>query len=172
MTPLSRTLALLAAIAPLAQVTPVLAQSRTAACGLLTAAEVRKLTGNKDYPDFADGEVRDDGRTSTCQYGGMGMGPGPDAPLLSVVLQSRKPGSKNAAEFQRTWKLGAGCKRENVTGVGDDAVYESCPDRRGPILYATKGSHDLLVQLDAKPATDATKATVIAVAKAAAAKIK
>ena len=172
MTSLSRALALLAAVAPLAGVTSVRAQSRTPACGLLTAGEVRTLTGNKDYPDHADGEIRDEGRTSTCQYGGMGMLSGSSAPLLSVVLTSRKPGIKNAAEFQRTWQLGTGCKRDNVTGVGDDAVYEACPNTRGPILYATKGSHDLLVQLDAKPATGATKATVIAVAKAASAKIK
>jgi hypothetical protein len=172
MRPLSRIITLLAAVAFLAGATPVQAQSsRTPACGLLTAAEVRTLTGNKDYPNQADGEVRDDGRTSTCQYGGASM-IDEGAPLLSVVLTSRKPGIKNAAEFQRTWRLGAGCKREDVSGVGDDAVYETCPDARGPILYATKGTHDLMVQLDAKPATAATKATVIAVAKGAAAKVK
>lgn len=63
--------------------------------------------------------------------------------------------------------------REDAPGVGDDAVVEACPNDRGPTVHASVGANDLLVQIDAKPATEASaRKTVLALAKAAAAKVR
>jgi len=64
-----------------------------------------------------------------------------------------------------------------VAGVGDDAFFESCPNpklTRSAPLYVKVGTNDLIVQLDIKtPATEASaRTTVIAVAKAAVAKLR
>ena len=146
----------------------------TPACALLSVAEVRKLTGHQNYPDHVDGDKLGEGLGggSSCQYGGMSMNPAMNAPLLSVVLIPRPKGQPRPA-YQRGLKLGEGCQRKNAPGVGDDAVIEACPTSRGPIVYASVGANDLLVEIDAKPPTDpAAMAAVIAVAKAAAANVK
>ena len=69
-----------------------------------------------------------------------------------------------------------GCRRQSVAGVGNDAFFESCPNpklKRSAPLYVKVGTNDLIVQLDIKaPATEASaRTTVIAVAKAAVAKL-
>jgi hypothetical protein len=144
----------------------------TPACALLSVAELREITGNNAYPDHVDGDKPGEGLGggSSCQYGGSSFVPGKSAPLVSLVLI---PNTKGEAASVRSRKPREGCKREDVPGVGDDALYEACTGSRGPVLYVTRGMDGMLVQLDAKPATDpAAKATVIAIAKAAVPKIK
>jgi hypothetical protein len=147
----------------------------TPACALLSVAEIRKITGRDNYPDFVDGDPLGEGAGggSSCQYGGESFMPGDHPPMLSFVLI---PG-KSWTEKARTFKLREGCKRENVAGVGDDAFFESCPNpklKRSAPLYVKVGTNDLIVQLDIKaPATEASaRTTVIAVAKAAVAKLR
>jgi hypothetical protein len=147
----------------------------TPACALLSVAEIRKITGRDNYPDFVDGDPLGEGAGggSSCQYGGESFMPGDHPPMLSLVLI---PG-KGWTERSRSFKLREGCKRESVAGVGDDAFFESCPNpklKRSAPLYVKVGTSDLIVQLDIKaPATEASaRTTVIAVAKAAVAKLR
>lgn len=164
-------------------VPPVSAQSAgaqaqgapTPACALLSVAEIRRITGRNEYPDFVDGDPDGEGAGggSSCQYGGADMMPEPDAPLLSVVLIK----GKDWTAASRRFTLPAGCSRESVAGVGDDAFFESCPAsrlKRSSPLYVKVGSNDLIVQIDIDPpATQASaRAVVIAVAKAAVAKLR
>ena len=66
-----------------------------------------------------------------------------------------------------------GASGREVSGVGEDALYEACESGPGAVIVTRKGTTDLLVQIEAKPATDpAAKATVIALTKAALAKVK
>lgn len=144
----------------------------TPACALLSVAEVRRITGNSAYPDHVDGDQPGEGLGggSSCQYGGSSFAPGKSAPLISVVLI---PNSKDETGGRRRQKPGEGCVHEDVRNVGDDALYEACPKGRGPVVYASRDNNGLVVQLDAKPPIDAAaKATVIAIARAAAANIK
>lgn len=142
----------------------------TPACALLSVAEVRTITGRPEYPDFVDGDPDGDGAGggSSCQYGGASMMPGVHAPLLSVVLIKGKDWTARS----RSGTLPAGCQREAVAGVGDEAFFESCPAsrlKRSAPLYVRAGTNDLILQMDVEPpATEAAvRQTVIAIAKAA-----
>jgi len=146
----------------------------TPACALLSVAEIRSITGRGDYPGYVDGDAEGEGAGggSSCQYGGMGMMPDSQPPLLSVVLIK----GKHWTERTRTSSLPAGCQREPVAGVGDAAFFESCPSRlqRTAPLYVQVGNSDLIVQMDVEaPATPASvRPLVIAVAKAAVLKLR
>jgi hypothetical protein len=179
---LMRALLIVVPALALRAVPPVSAQSAggqargapTPACALLSVAEIRSITGRNDYPDAVDGDPDGEGAGggSSCQYGGADMMPGPDPPLLSVVLIK----GKDWTAASRRFTLPAGCSRESVAGVGDDAFFESCPasrSKRSPPLYVKAGSNDLIVQIDIDPpATQASaRAVVIALAKAAVAKL-
>jgi len=80
--------------------------------------------------------------------------------------------------YTKTMPMARGCKKEAVPGVGDEAFFEVCPSTgrlsRTPPLYVKAGTRDLIVQMDIDaPDTDATiRPKVIAVAKAAAAKVR
>jgi hypothetical protein len=155
--------------------------SRNPACTVLTVAEIRSLTGFPGYrspsppPDDSAGQGA--GGSASCQF--ESTGPTVDArgnpvilkgPLLSIVLTEGK-------DYTRTAKAAAGCKRDPVAGVGDLAYFEICPNEirsRTPPLYVKAGNKDLIVQMDIdKAETDAsTRPKVVAVAKAAAAKLR
>ena len=147
----------------------------TPACALLSAAEIRKITGRTNYPDHVDGDPLGEGAGggSSCQYGGQTMMPGDYPPMLSFVLIPGKGWTERRPQLQAP----EGCTREPVAGVGDNAFFESCPTpklKRSAPLYVKAGTNDLIVQLDIKePATEASaRSTVIAVAKAAVAKLR
>ena len=147
----------------------------TPACALLSVAEVRTITGRQNYPDYVDGDAEGEGAGggSSCQYGGPSMMPGGSTPMLSVVLIK----GKNWTARSRSFKLPAGCQREPVAGVGEDAFFESCPDsrsRRSPPLYVKAGTNDLIVQLDVEPpdTPESVRAMVLAVARAAVLKLR
>jgi len=162
---------------PALSVQPAAGQTTTAptpACALLSAAEIRTITGRANYPDYVDGDAEGEGAGggSSCQYGGASMVPG-YPPLLSVVLIK----GKNWTARSRSFTLREGCERESVAGVGDDAFFESCPApsvKRSPPLYVKAGTNDLIVQMDIEPpATPASvRAMVIAVARAAVLKLQ
>lgn len=129
---------------------PVLAAqgAPTPACALLSVAEVRTITGRQNYPDHVDGDPDGEGAGggSSCQYGGPSMVPGGSTPLLSVVLVK----GQNWTERSRSFTLPAGCQREPVAGVGEEAFFESCPasrSRRSSPLYVKAGTNDLIVQM-------------------------
>ncbi|MCA1585907.1 MAG: hypothetical protein LC791_14445 [Acidobacteria bacterium] len=81
------------------------------------------------------------------------------------------------AQNRRLIKLPAGCKREPVPGIGDEAYFEICstprPLRTSP-LYVKAGAKDLIVQIDIEaPDSEVTmRPKVIALAKAAVAKLR
>jgi hypothetical protein len=146
----------------------------TPACALLSSEEINKATGRNDYPagDNGDADGEGAGGGSSCQYGGETLMPGDHPPMLSFVFIQ----GKGYTERRRTGKLPPGCKIESVKGVGDDAFFESCPSSRSTRsapLFVKAGANDLIVQLDVEPpATEASvRPTVIAVAKAAVAKL-
>lgn len=147
----------------------------TPACALLTVAEVRSITGNKNYPTRMNGDPEGQGAGggSSCQYGGYNMDPEPDPPLLSLILIK----GKNHTERSRGFPLPPGCRRETVPGVGQDAFFETCPDPnpiRTPRFYVKAGTNDLMVQIDIiSPATpESMRQIVIAIAKAAVQKLR
>jgi len=160
---------MLGALAPLAaQGAP------TPACAALSVAEVRRITGQADYPDFADGDPPGQGAGggSSCQYGGSSM-MGKSTPMLSFVLI---PG-KNWTQVILKSPLRPGCKLESLAGVGDVAFFEVCKNsglRRSSPLYVKVGTQDIILQLDLQAtATDASvRPTLIALAKAVASKLK
>lgn len=145
------------------------------ACALLSVAEIRKITGQRGYADEASASDPSDrvaGGGTACRYEAGFLAPPPNPPVVNLVLIR----GKSYTQLQRTMKLPAGCRRELVQGVGEDAFFWYCSapkEYRSP-LYVKKGANDLIVQIDRKPpATDASvRATTIAVAKAAAAKLR
>lgn len=151
------------------------ASAPTPACALLSVAEVREITGRREYPDHVDGDPDGEGAGggSSCQYGGATFNPADKAPLLSLVLIR----GKNWTERSRGFPLAAGCRREAVTGVGDDAYFASCPasrSKRSAPLYVKAGTNDLILQLDVEPpATEASvRQTLIALARAVERKLR
>jgi hypothetical protein len=141
------------------------------ACALLSAAEVRKITGFPDY-NVSPGDPPADGRSS-CQYVAPAFGGG-KGPLVSLVLIEGKDWT---AQNRRLMKLPPACKREAASDIGDDAYFEVCPTprpfRTSP-LYVKAGAKDLIVQIDIQaPDTEVTlRPKVIALAKAAVAKLR
>ena len=155
-------------------------ESANPACNILTPEELRSLTAFPGYkrPSPGDAAGQGAGGGASCQY--ESTGPSVDArgnainekgPLLSLVLIEGK-------NYTKTMPMARGCKKDAVSGVGDEAFFEVCPSAgklsRTPPLYVKSGSKDLIVQMDIdSPDTEATiRPKVIAVAKAAAAKVR
>jgi hypothetical protein len=162
--------------------TPVLgfAQSSNPACNLLTPEELRMITSFPGYkrPSPGDPAGQGAGGGASCQY--QSTGPAVDArgnavsekgPLVSLVLIEGK-------NYTKTMPVARGCKKEPVSGVGDEAFFEICPSAgrvsRTPPLYVKAGTRDLIVQIDIEPPDTeaAMRSQAIAVAKAAAAKVR
>jgi hypothetical protein len=156
------------------------AQSGNPACNILTPDELRTLTGFPGYkrPSPGDPAGQGAGGGASCQY--ESTGPTVDArgnavnekgPLLSLVLIEGK-------NYTKTMPMARGCRKEAVSGVGDEAFFEVCPSAgrlsRTPPLYVKAGTKDLIVQMDIDPPdTEATlRPKAVAVAKAAAAKVR
>jgi hypothetical protein len=156
------------------------AQSSNAACNILTPEELRAITGFPGYrrPSPGDPGGQGAGGGASCQY--SSTGPSVDArgnpvdekgPLLSLVLIEGK-------NYPRTMPIARGGRKEAVSGVGDEAFFEVCPSAgrlsRTPPLYVKSGSKDLIVQMDieSSDADAAIRSKVLAVAKAAAAKVR
>ena len=146
----------------------------TPACKLLSVAEVQKITGITTYARaWGMGPGQAVGGGSSCAFQEAVS----SLERLPMIGFSLIPG-KDWTQRRRTMRLPDGCSRVAVTGVGDDAFYESCPTdrpkRRVDPLYVKVGSNDLVVEMDVRaPATEASaKTTVVALAKAVAAKLK
>jgi hypothetical protein len=141
------------------------------ACALLSAADLQKATG-KSYDEGDEGDPMGEGAGggASCQWGDpVGRG----APMISVVYIPAK-GGKGYTEINRERKMLPGCKREPVSGLGDEAFIETCPKNRGPTAFIKAGANDLVVQMDAiAPATAASvKPALLAVAKTVVAKAR
>jgi hypothetical protein len=154
--------------------------SQNPACGLLTAAEVRTLTGFSGYGEPTPGDAPGEGvgGGASCQFDaplfavdarGKATAAG-KGPMLSIVLIDGK-------NYTQTMAVGRGCTKEPVSGVGELAFFAVCPASKLPRtspLYVKAGSKDLIVQMDIEaPETEASlRPKVLAVAKAALAKLK
>lgn len=142
------------------------------ACALLSVDEVRQITAEPAYtgPSPGENDTGQAGGTASCQYGGRSATGGKSTARISVTLI---PKGIKAAEAQRKQPLRAGCTREDVKDLGDDGLYEACEAGPGAVVVTRKGASDVLVQIQVKPGTDpAAKATVIALARAALAKVR
>jgi hypothetical protein len=147
----------------------------SSACALLSVAEVRKITGQRGYADKPSASDPSDGVAgggTACRYEAGFLATAPEPPVVNLVLIR----GKGWTQRTRTMKLPPTCKWEQVAGVGDAALSWSCPPPRSyrSPLYVKAGANDLIVQIEASPpATDASvRAITIAVAKAAAAKLR
>jgi hypothetical protein len=144
------------------------------ACSLLSVADVRRITGMANIPDRTSGHAPGEGvgGGSSCIYGGKrGLVPQPDAtPAIQVALISPQEAKKYFDEYGRT---GApkGAKVEPVSGVGD-AAY-GYVGLQGLTLWVRKGQHTLVTAMEIKPpaTAESVRPTVVAVAKAAVAKL-
>jgi hypothetical protein len=143
------------------------------ACTLLTLDEVRSASG-QNYDDASPGDELGQGigGGASCQWGGPSFVPGKGTPMLSLVVIPNKNGSYTARALKAATPKG--CTREKLSGVGELAFLETCEKSRGPVAYANAGEWDLVVQIDAEPPATAAsvKAPIIAVAKAAAVKLR
>ena len=154
-----------------AQAAPAQATSANRACALLTDREIDAATG-LDY-DGAD-PVDDPGPagTASCQWGGSSFAPGAARPQIGVMLTQMLPKAVNAP-FP-AGPPGAGCRREELGGVGDKAFIDTCERSRGPIANVKVGRNRIMLQLDperGKPLASA-KPALVALARAAAARAK
>jgi len=155
-------------------------QSGNAACNILTPEQLRTLTGFPGYklPSPGDSAGQGAGGGASCQYESPGLivdargnAVKEKGPLLSLVLIDGK-------NYTTTMPIGRGCRKEAVQGVGDVAFFEVCPGdakvSRTPPLYVKSGTKDLIVQMDivAPDREEDIRPKVIAVAKAAAAKVR
>jgi hypothetical protein len=155
------------------------ARSGNPACNILSPEELRTITGYPGYrqPSPGDDAGQGAGGGASCQYmGGLavdakGKPVNEKGPLLSLVVIDGK-------NYTKTKPMARGCKNEAVSGVGDAAFFELCPSsgrvRQTPPLYLKSGNKDLILQLDIEESeTLATaQSKLIAVAKAAAAKVR
>ena len=155
------------------------ARSSNPACNILSPEELRTITGYPGYrqPSPGDAPGAGAGGGASCQYqGGLAVDPKGKAvnekgPLISLVVIDGR-------DYTNTRPIPRGCKNEAVSGVGDAAFFEVCPSAgaptRTPVLFVKTGTKDLIVQMDIDPPDTAatTQAKLIAVAKAAVAKIR
>lgn len=160
------------ACSPLAAQSAGQGEALTPACALLSVDEIRELTGRADYPDDTDGDAAGEGLGggSSCVYGGRVWG-SEYPPEVAVVLI---PG-RGWTERRRGVLLAEGCERDEVSGVGENAFFESCPGSTRVTLYArADAANDLAFGVEIlPPATEASlRPIVIAVARAAIAKLR
>ncbi len=144
------------------------------ACTLLTAAEIRAATGRDyDKPSPGDAPGEGIGGGASCQWGGPSFTPGPELPLLSVVLiPPRQGGSYTQLSLSRPPMRG--CARETLRGIGDLGYLEICERGRGAVAYIKAGRNDVIVQAD--PVSDkppaSSRPVVLALAKTVVAKAR
>ena len=142
------------------------------ACELLSLADIRRITGLSGYTD-TDATSGSDvaGGGSACRYETGFSAPPPHPPAVTVVLIQ---GNKNYTR-RGLVKLPPGCRFDTVTGLGNDAYFRTCtsPRQYRSPLYVKKGANELIVQINNRPTTPdaSSRATTIAVARAAAAKL-
>lgn len=146
----------------------------TPACKLMSVSEIQKITGIATYARaWGMGTGQAVGGGSSCAFQ-EAMSSLERIPMIGFSLIS----GKDWTERRRTMRLPEGCTRVTVSGVGDDAFYESCPSKtpkkRVDPLFVKIGSNDIVVEMDIRPpVTEASaKSTVVALAKAVAAKLK
>jgi hypothetical protein len=161
-----RTMLLTMALLGVAAATSLAQSAPNPACGLLTAADLQKITG-KSYGEGDEGDAMGEGAGggASCQWGE----PGSRGPAMISVVYIPAKGGKGYTEINRGRNLRPGCQRDPVSALGDAAYIESCPKDRGPAVYIKVGANDLIVQMDANPpgSSASIKPTLIAVAKAA-----
>jgi hypothetical protein len=147
--------------------------AKNPACALLSAAEVRKITGRDDYvrPWSSANPGEGVAGGSACAYEGDPASM-KEPPLIGFSLIE----GKDYTQLHSTTKLPGACRREPVKGVGEKAYFECCPcsARNAPDLYVKVGSKDLIVSAKVEaPATEASmRPIMISLAQAVAAKLR
>ena len=144
-------------------------------CSLLTRAEVQSATGRKNYDPADRGDPGDGvGGGDPCTYSHLSRGPADPAPPTVSVIAIAPNKRGRYFDFEKTYKLAAGCTREAVPGLGLEAFVKMCPRDPELPVYLRGGTRDVVVGVEVKPiGTPAqAKAVAIALAKAVAPKIK
>ena len=145
------------------------------ACALVTEKEVEAATGMDYTPgDPIEQEYENIEGGATCMWGGPGGFIGEDRPEINITfIAASARGSYT--ERRRTQRLGPGCTREPVRGVGDAAFAQICEGRLyGVNVFARTGKSDVLVSAYAMHGLSkaAVKPAAIALARTAAARAK
>ncbi|HET8624546.1 MAG TPA: hypothetical protein VFM14_13365 [Gemmatimonadales bacterium] len=144
-------------------------------CSLVTEKEVEAATGMDYTPgDPIEPEYENIEGGATCMWGGPGGFMGEDRPEINITfIAASARGSYT--ERRRTQRLGPGCTREPVRGVGDAAFAQICEGRLyGVNVFARTGKSDVLVSAYAMHGLSkaAVKPAAIALARTAAARAK
>jgi hypothetical protein len=150
------------------------AKPTSPACPLVTQKEVEAATGVDYRPGKEiDQKYQNIEGGATCMWGGPSM-VAEDLPEIDVTFIAASARGSHT-ERRRKQRLGPGCTREPVRGVGDAAFIEICEKGLyGVSVYARTGSNDVLVSAYAMKglAKTSVKPAAIALAKAAAARAK
>jgi hypothetical protein len=144
------------------------------ACPLVTEKEVEAATGMDYRPgEEIDQEYENIEGGTTCMWGGPSM-VNDDLPEINVTFIAASPRGSHT-ERRRKQRLAAGCTREPVSGVGDNAFAEICGrGLYGVSVYARTGKNDVLVSVYEMRglAKASVKPAAIALARAAAARVR
>lgn len=132
------------------------------ACALLTKDDIKKLTGRTDRQLASRDEDSLPGGGSSCTYS--------STPLLEIGLS---PGaSQKTFSAARQHLIQQGEKVQPVSGVGDEAYFESTQNYGR--VYVRVGQRRLWVSMEVVPpvSAESVQPTVLALAKAAAEKLR
>ena len=144
-------------------------------CSLLSAADVKRITGRTNYDPADRGDPGDGvGGGDPCTWSHLSRGAADPAPPTVSVVAITPNQRGRYFDFKKTYKLAPGCAREAVPGLGVDAFVETCPRDPELPVYLRGSKQDVVVGVEVKPiGTPAqAKAVAIALAKAVAPKIK
>jgi hypothetical protein len=147
------------------------------ACSLLSVTEIRDITGRPDMPAHSYGDEPGEGAGggSSCNYGGETLTSlSAHPPRVGIVLIPGAAGERFIDRRRKSLGQG-GCKVEPVAGVGDEAFFE-CQGPKGQEirLDVKAGAYDLLILMEVVPSATvaSVRPTVLALAKAAVAKLR
>jgi hypothetical protein len=127
-------------------------------CTLLSAAEVREITGRPDYEEGSPGDSLGQGAGggASCQWSGPVFGGPPDrAPVVSVIVVPPRDGRRWTEAIRANPR--PDCTYEEAPGTGQGAFFETCPNAREVPVYVPARAVDLIVAMELiAPATAAS----------------
>ncbi|PYP76040.1 MAG: hypothetical protein DMD35_19630 [Gemmatimonadetes bacterium] len=144
-------------------------------CSLLSVADVKRITGKTNYDPADRGDPGDGiGGGDPCTYSHLGRGAADPAPPTVSVIAIAPNQRGRYFDWYKKQNARAGCTREPIPGLGLDAFAETCARAPELPVYLRGGTYDVVVGVEVKPVGSPAqaKAVAIALAKAAAPKIK
>jgi hypothetical protein len=167
-----------AAVEPAAAPGPLTAADQAALdnpCSVLSASEVRQITGRQDYDEGSPGDELGQGAGggASCQWSGPVFGGPPErAPVISVIVVPPRDGRRWTDNIRASPR--PDCTHDAASGAGQGAFFEECPNRRELPLYVPARAVDVIAAIEIlPPATSASvRPTLEQVANAAVANLR